>query len=210
MLRQWKKTLRETGFSLRKGFRNLGACLHQDRHRRQLCSWESLRLMKQAGHSQSDAGSILKCELAAEVLRSFGILRFAATGWSMLPSIWPGETLVVERVNQDQVRIGDVVLVGREGRLCAHRVIGTSGSPENRQWITQGDAQPVPDLPVAGDELLGRVTYLIRGGRLVPVPARLSVVENLVAKIVRRSTPAARAFIYLNRMRQTAGEPFFP
>jgi signal peptidase I len=166
--------------------------------------------MKQAGLSTSDAGTTLKCELAAEVLRSFGTLRFAATGWSMLPSIWPGETLVVERVNQDQVRIGDVVLVGREGRLCAHRVIGTSGGPENQQWITQGDAQPVPDLPVAGDELLGRVTYLIRARKLVPVPARLSVVENLVAKIVRRSTPAARAFIYLNRMRQTAGEPLLP
>ena len=61
--------------------------------------------------------STLKCELAAEVLRSFGTLRFAATGWSMLPSVWPGETLVVERVQPDQVHIGDLVLVGREGRL---------------------------------------------------------------------------------------------
>ena len=47
--------------------------------------------------------STLKCELAAEVLRSFGTLRFAATGWSMLPSVWPGETLVVERVQPDEV-----------------------------------------------------------------------------------------------------------
>jgi signal peptidase I len=166
--------------------------------------------MKQAGLSTSDAGTTLKCELAAEVLRSFGTLRFAATGWSMLPSVWPGETLVVERVNQDQVRIGDVVLVGREGRLCAHRVVDKVDDAESHQWITQGDALPVPDRPVAGNELLGRVTYLIRAGMLVPVPARLSVVENLVAKIVRRSTPAARAFIYLNRMRQAAGEPFLP
>lgn len=57
----------------------------------------------------------LKCELAADVLCSFGKLRFAATGWSMLPSVWPGETLLVERVAPDQVRIGDLVLVGREG-----------------------------------------------------------------------------------------------
>ena len=61
--------------------------------------------------------STLKCELAAEVLRSFGTLRFAATGWSMLPFVWHGETLVVERVQPDQVHIGDLVLVGREGRL---------------------------------------------------------------------------------------------
>jgi signal peptidase I len=159
--------------------------------------------MKQAGLSTSDAGTTLKCELAAEVLRSFGTLRFAATGWSMLPSVWPGETLVVERVSQDQVRIGDVVLVGREGRLCAHRVVDKVDDAESHQWITQGDALPVPDRPVAGNELLGRVTYLIRGGKLMTVPAELGVIENVIAKVVRRSVPVARALVYLNRMRRT-------
>jgi hypothetical protein len=147
--------------------------------------------------------STLKCELAAEVLRSFGTLRFAATGWSMLPSVWPGETLVVERVQPDEVHIGDLVLVGREGRLCAHRVIGTAGDCQNPRWITQGDALPVPDRPVAGNELLGRVAYLVRAGKLIAVPAKLSLGERLVARIVRRSVPAARALVYLHRMVQT-------
>lgn len=145
----------------------------------------------------------VKCELAAEILRSFGALRFAATGWSMLPSVWPGETLVVERVSQDQVRIGDLVLVGREGRLYAHRVIGAAGEAENPQWITQGDALPVPDRPVDGNELLGKVTYVIRGGKLMMVPTELGVIDNVIAKVVRRSVPVARALVYLNRMRRT-------
>jgi hypothetical protein len=159
--------------------------------------------MKHAGLSTSDAGSALKCELAAEVLRSFGTLRFAATGWSMLPSVWPGETLVVERVSQDQERIGDLVLVGREGRLCAHRVVDKVGVAESYQWITQGDALPVPDRPVAGNELLGRVTHLIRGGMLMTVPTELGVIDNVIAKVVRRSVPAARALLFLNGMRRT-------
>lgn len=125
----------------------------------------------------------------------------------MLPSVWPGETLVVERIQPDQVHIGDVVVVGRDGKLCAHRVIGTAGDPENRQWITQGDALPVPDRPVAGSELLGRVTYLIRAGKLIAVPAQLGVIDNLIAKIVRRSMPAARALVYLHRMVQTSPGP---
>jgi len=162
--------------------------------------------MKPAGHRESEARSALKCDLATEVLHSFGSLRFAATGWSMLPAVWPGDTLVVDRVGQDQVRIGDVVLVGREGTLCAHRIIGAAGGTDNRQWITQGDGLPKPDRPVAGNELLGRVTYLIRAGRLIPVPAELSVVESLVAKVIRRSVPAARALVYLNRMRQSPEE----
>jgi len=163
--------------------------------------------MIQAGRSTSDAESAARCELAAEVLRSCGLLRFPAIGWSMLPAVWPGDTLVVERVSQDQVRVGDVVVVGRDGKLCAHRVIGTAGDPENPQWITQGDALPVPDRPVAGSELLGRVTYLIRGGKLIAVPAQLGLIDNLIVKVVRRSVLAARALVYLHRVVQTSPEP---
>jgi len=166
--------------------------------------------MKQAGHADSDARNALKCELATEVLRSFGSLRFAATGWSMLPTVWPGDTLVVDRVGQDQVRIGDVVLVGREGSLRAHRIIGTDGDPDNPQWITKGDALPKPDRPVTGNELLGRVTYLIREGKLIPLPAELSGVESLVARVIRRSIPAARALVYMHRIRQTPEESTLP
>jgi len=63
-----------------------------------------------------------------------------------------------------------------------------------------------PDCPVLAHELLGRVAYLIRAGKCVPVPAELSVVENLIAKVVRRSVPAARALVYLHRMRQAPQE----
>jgi signal peptidase I len=145
----------------------------------------------------------LKCELAGEVLRSFGSLRFAATGWSMLPTVWPGDTLVVERVSQDEVRIGDVVLVGREGRLCAHRVVSQAEDHGNPRWITQGDAMPAPDRPVMENELLGRVAYLIRAGKLVAVPAGLSTVQSLIAQVVRRSVPAARVLVYLRHMIRT-------
>jgi hypothetical protein len=147
-----------------------------------------------------DYESAVRCDLAGEVLRSFGSLRFAATGWSMLPSVWPGDMLVVNRITSDQVHLGDVVLVGREGRLCAHRVVGTVSDSEHPHWITQGDALPAPDRPVAKNELLGRVSYLIRAGKLIAVPAELNGVKRLTANIVRRSVPAARALVYLNRM----------
>jgi signal peptidase I len=156
--------------------------------------------MRQAEGAMPDYESAVKCELAGEVLRSFGTLRFPAIGRSMLPTIWPGDTLVVERVVHDHVRVGDVVVVGRQGKLCAHRVISAVGDSQNSQWITQGDALPVPDRPVAKNELLGRVSYLIRAGKLIAVPAELNGVKRLTANIVRRSLPAARALVYLHRM----------
>ena len=142
---------------------------------------------------------ILKCELASEVLRSSGRLRLCVTGWSMLPTVWPGDTLVVEPVSPDQVRIGDVVVVARDGQLCQHRVVSIAEDSGNRRWITRGDALPVPDRPVLENELLGRAAYLIRAGRLIAIPTELTVVEQLIAKVVRSSVPAARALVYLHR-----------
>ena len=145
----------------------------------------------------SDTATAVKCGLAGEVLRSFGSLRFVATGWSMLPAVWPGDTLIVDRISPEQVRVGDVVLIGRAGRLCAHRVVSTPADSGTTHWMTRGDAMTAPDRPAIESELLGRVSYLIRDGRLVAVGAELSVVERLLAKIIRRSTPAARALVYL-------------
>ncbi len=159
-----------------------------------------MSLCADASVGQSHA---LKCELAGEVLRSFGSLRFKATGWSMLPSVWPGDTLVIERVSPGRVRVGDVMLVGRDGRLCAHRVVSVAEDGGSPRWITQGDANTAPDKPVSEGEILGRVSYVIRCGKLIAVPAELSVVDRLIAKIIRRSETAARAFVYLHRAVET-------
>lgn len=156
--------------------------------------------------SAPDIANTLKCELASEVLHAFGPVRFPAIGRSMLPAVWPGDTLVVERVIPDQVQVGDVVVVGRHGSLCAHRVISAGGDAANPQWITQGDALLAPDWPVSEKELLGRVAYLIRRGKLIEVPAELSVAKRWIAKIVRRSVLAARGLVFLHRVVQDPKE----
>jgi len=35
------------------------------------------------------------------------------------------------------------------------------------------------------------------------VPSELGVIDNVIAKVVRRSVPAARSLVYLNGMRRT-------
>jgi hypothetical protein len=158
--------------------------------------------MRQASATSADRLAAVKCELAGEVLRSFGNLCLPSIGWSMLPAVFPGDTLVVERVSPEQVRLGDVVVTGRGGRLCAHRVISLGDDPANPLWITQGDAVHRPDWPVLANELLGRVNYLIRAGRLIEVPAKLNAIETWVARVVRHSEPAARALVYLHKIVQ--------
>jgi hypothetical protein len=162
--------------------------------------------MRRGVSAPADNAAAVKCDLAGEVLRAFGNLRFRAMGWSMLPTVWPGDALVVKRVSSDQVDIGDVVLVGRDARLCAHRVVSRVEASGHLHWMTQGDAMPAPDRPVTATELLGRVAYLVRAGKRIPVRAELSVIEHLIAKTVRRSFLAARALVYLHGMVRNSGK----
>ena len=102
-----------------------------------------------------DDAHALKCELAAESLRSSGTLRLQVTGWSMLPSVWPGDTLVVESVDRNAVSEGDIVLFGRDRRLFAHRVVTNASAPGDG-IVTWGDAMPAPDSPVSDDGTAGQ------------------------------------------------------
>jgi hypothetical protein len=137
----------------------------------------------------------LKCELASETLRSSGKLRLRVMGWSMLPSVWPGDTLLVDRVGSEQVSEGDIVLFGRDRRLFAHRVVAKSGSAEKSETITQGDGISRPDPPVSDRELLGRVSLIVRNGRAIEPSKTLRIPERAVAALVRRSESAARVIV---------------
>src|SRR5271169_5683553 len=108
------------------------------------------------------ARETLGCELAAEVLRTSGRLRLRATGASMLPAVWPGDILSVQRHEAVNALPGDIVLFGREGRLVAHRVVERSICRDGIQWVTRGDSVDGNDPPVSSHELLGRVTAIER------------------------------------------------
>jgi hypothetical protein len=146
----------------------------------------------------------LKCELAGEVLRSSGTLRLRVTGWSMLPAVWPGDTLVVDRLTRDAVSEGDIVLFGRDRRLFAHRVVTRSVLPGDMRVLTRGDAMPQPDPPVSDQQLLGKVSYIMRNGRRIKPNRTLRVGERAIAALVRRSEIAARVVVGVHGLRQSS------
>ena len=93
-------------------------------------------------------------ELASDILAGDHILRFEATGGSMRPFIWDGDTLEVRAVNPDELRRGDIVLCRlASGRLVAHRVTQVSQSA----LVTHGDALFAPDGGIAPAAVMGRV-----------------------------------------------------
>jgi len=107
--------------------------------------------------------------LAREVLRKAGRVQLAARGYSMLPTLWPGDLLTIQAQTIGQTRVGDIVLFVRGHRFFVHRVLRAPGTAGG--FVTRGDAMPDEDGRLGQDELLGRVVSVCRGGEQVPPPA---------------------------------------
>lgn len=133
-----------------------------------------LRLM--ANYSQIE--NRVRLDLAIEVLREFGELRFVARGASMLPSIRPGDMLVVRQARVDEIRMGDVVLYVRNECFYAHRAICLDSQ---LRLTTRGDALAQADPLIDESELLGLVTAVIRGLKTI----RLTQEQGARARFLR-------------------------
>jgi len=142
-----------------------------------------------------------KCELAEKTLRLFGSLRLRVTGFSMLPSVWPGDLLLIRRRVIKQIYPGDIVLFARHGRLIAHRVVFKTDDPEAPSLITRGDARPSQDSAIGPAELLGKVSAVLRGGEWIQPSRRLSFGARTVAMLVSRSGRAAGMLSRLRAIR---------
>lgn len=145
----------------------------------------------------SDA-HVLQCELASEVLRTSGSLRLGVSGWSMLPALWPGDTLMIERADAEAVQPGDIVLFARNRRFFVHRVIAKNQRDEKIQ--TRGDAMPNMDPPVSNPELLGRVVSVMRNGRTLEPRRERSAASRSVGVLLQHSQTATRITVAMRQL----------
>ena len=122
-----------------------------------------------------------KLDLAAEVLRAGSSIRLQALGTSMLPAIWPGDVLCIERKSGAEMVPGDIVVVAREGRFFIHRLI------EKREsgWVTRGDSLPQNDPLVEEVQVLGKVSSIQRKNG-ASVPRSLSWLKRALARMLCR------------------------
>jgi signal peptidase I len=134
-----------------------------------------------------------KYELASEVLDIFGHARLPVTGISMLPAMWPGDSLEIVRQESAAIRRGDVVVFRRDGRFVVHRVIQKNGD----RLLTQGDHLTRPDAPVPLSEVLGCVAAIERGGRRMH--PRLTAWTRMVSWVLSRSEFCTRVAMHLAR-----------
>jgi signal peptidase I len=155
-----------------------------------------------------DNANALGCELAGEIVRTFGRVRVRVTGMSMIPAVWPGDVLVVERRAAEKIERGEIAVAERDGRLVAHRVVGLGADAGLKPaatkansmagLITRGDAQLFPDKSLRAEELLGTVVSIERGAGARQPRRKLGIGARMLAAMARRSSTAARVFVRLH------------
>jgi signal peptidase I len=161
---------------------------------------EPKAVVNQSFDSPRDSEHSLKCELAAQVLRSFGMLRLEVTGLSMLPSVRPGDILFIERRDMREIAAGDIVLFARQGKLVAHRVRCKATVGGVLHAITRGDALLSPDDPVSPTELLGSVRHILRAGTRVGLSVDSSLWARATSKLVQHFAWVALLLAFMYRL----------
>jgi len=119
---------------------------------------------------QQESWNAERSALAADALRRGGRLRLQVRGESMLPSVWPGDTVEIIECRLEDIRPGEIVLALREDRLFLHRFLGRRG--EDR-FLMRGDAMPDPDPVFSASALQGKLVVVARTGQTVALPVPL-------------------------------------
>jgi signal peptidase len=108
-------------------------------------------------------------------LSDFGFVNIPSSGYSMFPSIRPGDVCQFSPIDQEQLQIGDILLfVNVEGKLIGHRLIRMTGSNEATIFECKGDTNNYPDMTVARDRMLGKLAMIRRvnrKGKSITIPA---------------------------------------
>ena len=128
----------------------------------------------------------------------------------MLPTIWPGDTLVIEQASGDQVCAGDIVLFSSGRRFVAHRVVAIGDAFDGSSIRTQGDAVPYADSPLAASDIMGKVSLILRNGRnrdRIEPSQQMHFSKRAVAAVFRCSPSAARVVVGVRGMLQRLDGP---
>ncbi len=105
------------------------------------------------GASRSAERSALVADVLRGRDRSHSRVRLRVQGESMLPALWPGNTVEIEACSHKNVQSGEILLALRDGRFFLHRLVAS----QSNGFVLRGDSMPGPDPQYPPEALLGRL-----------------------------------------------------
>jgi len=126
-----------------------------------------------ASEALSRASSALPTNVLEAALDSWAQLgvqhAIPVTGQSMWPTLRDGDRVWIAH-GLKRVRLGDVIVYRRKGRLIVHRVVLMHAAPTNRHLFTRGDNSQHTDARVERSQVIGQVIAVEHNGYTRPMP----------------------------------------
>ena len=142
--------------------------------------------------------------LAADSLHRGGRLRLQVRGESMLPSVWPGDTVEVAVCQLEDIHPGEIALALREDRLFLHRFLA---HPEKGGFQLRGDSMAAPDPTFPSTGFQGRLVQILRAGRTIPLPVPLRPWSRALGVALCYCGIARRLALKIHNWRSTQAVP---
>lgn len=112
---------------------------------------------------------------------------------SMYPAINKGDAIIIKKINEDDIKVGDVVTFKVDEEIITHRIVGIENNGKENVYITKGDNNNVTDDFVISFED-------IEGKQILKIPYLGNIVEGLKNGIIIILVVLIFLIIHLNRL----------
>ena len=111
-------------------------------------------------------GMVLLLAIALVGVRLVGLKPYAVLSGSMEPTYHVGSLIYVKEVDHRQLEVGDpITYMSSRNRVITHRIVGIlqdAEDPQTLRYITQGDANDVPDAAaVRSENVIGKPVFTV-------------------------------------------------
>jgi ATP-binding cassette subfamily B protein len=96
-------------------------------------------------------------------------LQLRMQGFSMFPTLQPGDKGLVQKCSASNIKAGDIIVVRKNQTFIAHRLIRIETHGKDTLYICRGDQNGFEDKPAGENEVVGKLVSFERKGRVTNI-----------------------------------------
>lgn len=116
---------------------------------------------------QEKLNNRLIVDFAESILENDQCVSIKMTGYSMYPTLRPGDIGVIEHCTPELLKTGDIIVFKTNRHLVAHRLIAINKENNHFHFTAKGDKNPFSDPVFSQEMLVGRIKEIERNGKKI-------------------------------------------
>lgn len=98
----------------------------------------------------------------AEAKDVFGYKAYIIITDSMKPNVRYGDVIITTKINEEKLKVGDIVTFKKNGEIVSHRIIKVEDNGEKKEYITKGDNNNIEDSQtIVYQDILGTKVSIV-------------------------------------------------